>query len=251
MNSEVKNFENLLIKYKLSDLKPVNVQVMAISSGRENLVTILKKTGHYSILFGLSYRLYYFLKGLGINATIFQAKIVLLAVSVNAAVSFAAGGLYLKKTYFSYLLTDLPVIKERINYTEKTADVPDEYDKTDKKTISAESLSVKPEYEIGIADFTGDNNDGLKVSLTIYKNLAEMIGQNKITFLKETKRKKVGKILTGSVRRIGKEKIVTVRLVNVKDSKIISIISEKINSDDEAESTCRKIAGSVAEIYLN
>lgn len=249
MNSEVQNFEKLLVKYKLCDLKPEKVQNMAISSGKENLLIILKKTGHYSIIFGLVYKLYYFLKGLGINATLFQTKIILLAITVNAAASLTVGGVYIKKAYFNKKSTNI-LYNENTVESKKITETPANSIKTYKKNEPNEGILSRREYEIGIAEFQGDSTDALKITSKISENLTGIIGHDKIIFLNNTNRGKVEKILTGSVRRVGKEKFVTVKLVNVEDSKIISILSEKINSDDELESTCRKISESIAKMYL-
>lgn len=250
MNSEVQNFEKLLVKYKLAQLKPAKVQNSAISSGRKNLVQILKKTGHYSIIFALTYKLYYIFKGLGINVTIFQTKIILLVVSVNAAASFAVGGLYVKKFYLNKILTDSTSIVEEIGRTEKIADPAVDNIVDGKKITAPKKMSSKSLYAIGIAKIPGDTGDVLKITSQIYKDLTGRIGQNKIIFLNNKNKGKVEKILTGSIRQVGKEKFLTIKLVNVEDSRIIVILSENINSEKEIESACSKISESISKMYL-
>ncbi len=241
MISDIKNFEMLVEKYRLTEPVPEEIQNYGLKSRDENLLIILKKTGEYTLIFAVLLKFYYLMKNSGLKITFIQARIILLsaALTIGLAASIATYKVIAYKT-------STVVIDHSADHAE-VSEINDTIHETGSLPVkNRDQISSGKNYAVGVAGFTGDTGS-LRITNTIYKMMKDKKSSPGIIMLTETKRNRVDKILSGSVRNIGAVKYITAKLINVKDSKVIFLINIEVESEDQIEGACKKIASAIED----
>ncbi|MCU0822700.1 MAG: hypothetical protein MUC95_09560, partial [Spirochaetes bacterium] len=214
-----------------------DIQDFAVSLSGKKLRELLKKSGDYSVLFGIILSVYAAAKKLGIGITFLQSKIIAAGLAVCLGVSGYAGG-RAAASYVSGFLSGEKETREKVDNSGVLL----------KSDVTVET--AKPgtgRFFFGVNTFAGHDADTAKsVSNMITAELVSVIGYDKVTLLEYQDRRKADKIVMGSVRILGKQTIITARVVNVQTARTEFATSEKISSLNELDKACRRIADKIA-----
>ncbi len=234
MSSTLNNFEQLADKYKFVNPITPDLQYFALSHGRKNLKKLLRDAGDYSIIFGFVLSVYSLAKKLGLGITFFQSKIVVAFLSVSIGISGVTGGNIAINYVNDKYSTDKDKTEQITNDTTGILELDDPVEDT--KTIHIK-------HRIGVNTFLGPDKElARSVSNFLAIELIKIVGSEKVTLLGFKERRKTDRIIMGSIRTLGKQKIITAKLVNVENSRAEYVTSEKIESIDGLNEACRKIA---------
>ena len=233
MNQEIIQFNDLMIKYRFTEPVSADIQDFAVAISRKNLKVLLKKSGDYGAVFGIILAVYTSAKELGIGITFLHCKIIAGLLAVCLGVSGYAGG----RAVVSYAVDAL---------TENEETTQENSDSGVLLKIDEPVQTAKPgtgKFFFGVNVFSGANADMAKsVSNMITAELVNVIGYDKVTLLEYQDRRKADMIVMGSVRSLGKQTIITARVVNVQTARTEFVTSENISSFDEMDNACRNIA---------
>ena len=240
MNQELTNFNNLMTRYRLTKPVSPDIQDFAVSISRKNLKALLKKSGDYSVVFWIILSVYAIAKKFGIGITFLQSKIIAGMLALCLGVSGYAGG----RAVAAYIVDALSE-KDKISEDDSNSGV---LLRTDEPVQAVKAGTGK--FFFGVNVFSGNNADIAKaVSSMITAELVNVIGYDKVTLLEYQDRKRADKIVMGSVRSLGKQTIVTARVVNVETARTEFVISETISSLDNMDNACRIIAEKIGKRF--
>lgn len=240
MNNEIEKYQKLLDKLELTRPVPEEVQRYAMKSGDRNLKAILKKTGYYSVFFGILLTLFRWIRSLGINATIFKSKIVLTILSANLASAVILGSQYIAGKY---------MLDEPVNETREVlqdAALSKKKDIVEKRSPDRRKTSIRSS-EIGIQPFSGDSAQAEEVTSKIASYMSKSLGKKNVAFIRQDRKVKLDRVLMGSVRSFGDTRYITARIVNVKNSSVEFVLSEQYKSEEELNAACLRISRKIAE----
>ncbi len=224
-------------RHGLAEPVPKEVQELAVRSMEEDFLKITGKAGFWGIAAVLAYFIYKILQKFGIKASLFQAKIVLVAVTIPVAAGSGIGVYTVQKIvrekYFP------PQIKKEIKDKTQTSLL----DKKREKSITPHIASPL-KYRIGIGDFEGsDPHDISHIVNILSGELRKLAGQKAIIKIgNRSTRGKADRILLGGIRKIENEYLVTIRLVDVESARTIYITSGRAKKKEELDLLCRKLS---------
>ena len=239
MTAAINSFQRLLDKYKFVNPVPVEVQSFALLNSRKNLLLILKNAGDYSFFFGRVLAILYLARKLNVRLTVVQSKLFFLLVSA-LLIAFTTMSL------FFLVSTDKtpPHLSENI-VTEKHVSVVRK--NTSIKSASKQNPAIPENYIIGIDIFTGNAAAG-DISERITSELKQLLGTKKVIMLgKGSAGKKPPKILMGSVKDMGVNRYLAVRLVNSTTSRIEYAGYIRISPEDKIDVICGSIAKDIVK----
>jgi len=234
----------LIKKSRLDKPVPAEVQAYIRENKGRQFKKIMKKAGVYSVLFGLISNLFFYLKRIGLGVTIVKTAVILTVTAV-IIISFTTAGLYmLGRGYFS------GKIQEKVEILDGNKGALDLFpagNKIDKALPENDAASESD--RVGVQQFVGVNVPASRAAETgdlIYEKLSSMTGSDRVVNFRKG-RKKAGVLLMGSIEYLNNGYMISARLVNIKDSKIIYYTSENIISLDELERACQSISTRIAE----
>ncbi len=234
MNSALNNFEQLADKYKFVNPITPDLQNFAILHSRKNLKKLLRDAGDFSIIFGFVLSVYSLAKKLGLSITFFQSKVITAFLSISIGISGVTGG----NIAISYIIDKYSTNEDKTEQiTNDTAGILE----LDTPVEDTKTINIK--HRIGVNLFLGSDKElARSVSNFLAIELIKIVGSDKVTLLGFKERRKTDRIAMGSIRTLGKQKIITAKLVNVENSRAEYVTSEKIESIDGLGEACRKIA---------
>ncbi len=252
----------VLSKYRLAYPLPEEVQNYIYRDRKETLKSILKITGTAGMLFWLAVILNIVLKKLGITLTILQSKIIL-GVTICAIAASSSTGTYKAVKYVhSKIIQKDTEIENKIRSHEGLP-MPF-YGQQKKKEIYGKDKSINQQsnhdndsaaiikYRIGVQPFKGSDADqSQKVSDLIATYLENINGKNSVVNLRMGQGKNINLMLMGSLIRLGGAYSITAKLINVESGKLMAAISEDLESSDNIDSVCRKIAEKISKNIEN
>jgi TolB-like protein len=244
--------QEVLKFYRFHEPVPDKARGHMLRARKETLIRILKEKGKYSLLILLALNLFYLLKKFGISITLAKSVVIAAVVSVFTAGSVTVTAYYV----IAHKVFDKPAIEEpeeKMNIKEK-GEVDEQ---VPAKTGTGEkSVAVRPSVPrplINIMPFTHDSSlKGISDSIT--KNISSSIKSIKgnwavTTSLSLASGKKAGKVLFGSVARLGDKYIITARLVDRKSSRVLQFFKETAESRDELQDAGKRITSRIKK-YL-
>ena len=238
--------EKLLIQFRFTRPIPAEVRNRIKENKKRQFVLILKKTGGYSLVFGLVASLFFTLKKLGVGITIIKSALIL-TVSATAAATLITAGIYTSVKYLTQHKNKenacLDITDKKASFTIK--DEAEPFLTTDPAAVIAQ--------RIGIQVFTAVNTDkALSPAVTdaIAEELMRLRGKNyTVNIRKSTNTKRYRMMLIGSVEQRGSSLAITARVSDVDDSKILFYASEPVSSADRTDAACKVLARKIAQAF--
>ncbi|MCP4133910.1 MAG: hypothetical protein GY754_23270 [bacterium] len=227
MNSIIENFQKIMRKYKFLDETPADIRDFSLASSRKGLTNILKISGDYSFIFGRMLFIYYTAKKLGIKASFLQIKITLAIISIFITLS-AIIGIYLFVKPFNN--------SSPVTIIDKKKKKPEKY------------FPAQTRFKIGIEAFEGSTNEaGRRVTTAVSNSLTKILGPGSVTLVSKKNRSPVPKVLTGSIRQLGKNRYISIKIIDVESSKVEFAAAEKVTSENTVSSACFKLSKKIAD----
>lgn len=227
-------FGELLLKYQLVDPASDEVKAHIRRVKRVQFKKTLKRAGGYTIIFGLISDLFFTLKKAGLSVTIVKSAVILGILATLMAASVVSGVYLLMSGY----INATGITGHRTAVVDKT--VP----RADVKNEVQEAPKII-EDRIGVSPFTAVNVPGksaITVSDRIAKLLADMRGRDRVLNLRYGRGgKKSGMMLFGAVEEVEGAYTVTVRVVSVKDSRILFYDTETAPSETEIDTAADRM----------
>jgi hypothetical protein len=226
MRNEIKLMQRLFEKYRLTNPLPDDVQEHAYRMKRKTLVSMLKNLGLYSPVYGAILIVYLALKEIGIGLGVAQSAAVLFVASAITALGIAAGGYVAVKKV-------APTAPPR---AEQEAPV--------KEAAPAVGGAARPEVTAGadrasyryVIQFYGLDNNGAdeamvrRVAGALTGEILRLKGKDTTALVSAPSES--GWFLTGSVEKLDRSYLLTVRLTDRRTRRIIFAASKE-SADEE------------------
>jgi hypothetical protein len=238
---KTEQFEKLMSKFRFTRPVPPEVRRRISSSKKKQFRTILKKTGGYSISFGIIASLFFSLKKLGMGVSIVKTAIILASVTAAATVLIVAG------VYTTVKRIDKDE-KREVGVLETDKQVAQPVEQKDAEPVdSSESVAGR----IGVRVFAADNADknmSITVTDAIADELALLRGEEfTLNIRKSNDEKRYRMMLVGSVEQRDGVFMITARVSDVRDSRVLFYASEEAASPGDITAACRSIARKIAQ----
>lgn len=269
MNNIIEIFRNILKKYKFELPISIDIQKYMIREKRSIIVDVLKAAKNFSFFYGATLRIFFFAKHLGKSLTLTQSAVILIVFfSIGLATASAGGYLVVnaiikeKKdaesiVYKEPVSNNINIIKEKdtgstdqMKIKEKIAKIETKdnliADKKRKKQVSEQIM-----YRMGISEFSAENvkeKQAQEITDKIYNELISIIGKRSILKIKGGRSKNINMMITGSIGKLGRNYMITAKVIDVEKGKSLLIISEDTESEDELNPACERIAKKMADI---
>ncbi len=248
MNKIRENIQKLFEKYRFTEPTPGDIQKLALDSVKRNIISILKKNGDYSLIFGRVLGIYLRGKRLGVKLSFTQSRFIL-ALTAVITVSLVSLTAYILFSQFDAgrpgFNRDRIIHEKQTIGEEKTGG--SERRKKERENINSSGILTDHEFELGIGLYSGaDRKIAEKTANRLFEELKLRMGADKILMLKNQKRPGVKRILTGSIRKLGNSYYLTSKLIRVENGKIEYALSENIDGPLKTEKAISAIAEKIA-----
>ncbi|MFH0975872.1 MAG: hypothetical protein V1874_08835 [Spirochaetota bacterium] len=254
--NNISTFEKLLLRFRFKQFLPNDVKVFIVRYEQKALIKTLQNFGEYNLIYGLAVRIFFLSYKLKLRFSIKQSKIILGIISIitagilTAAILFSAE--YIKNNNSelsdksdSQILVDFSAEQDNSKHLKDI--IKDENKAIQEKSILSDNKNVK--YRLGVNLFSAKNiESSLSKTVTdnIHNELLRTLGQGKVIDLsKNQKGLRFNRILSGSVSGLGKKIIITAKVIDVGDSKVIFGVTETIDSANEIDVKCTGIAETI------
>lgn len=241
MKNDIKILKALLDKYRVSRPLPDEVQNHSLKNKRKNLIAILKKLKIYSPVFSLILSVFFFFKQFGITLSLLQSYVVLFIISVTATVTLAAGGyatakiLMINETKSHHMDSSVGDVKK--SSEDKKINLSDA--KKSSITVKGNIVYFQPLINNGADKGIVDN-----ITNNIKSEIIKLKGKDKVSFHSSPGISKI--LLTGSVEKLDNFYMITLRVTNRMNRRIIFASSWEIKSENEMLPVCKKIARDIS-----
>lgn len=238
---KIEQFEKLMSKFRFTRPVPLEVRRRISSSKKKQFRTILKKTGGYSVSFGIIASLFFSLKKLGMGVSIIKTAIILASVTAASVVLIATG------VYTTVKHIDRDEKRETGVLETGQLDVQPAEENDSEPADSPEAIASR----IAVRVFTADNADkNMSVTVTdaVADELALLRGKDfTLNIRKSNDEKRYRMILVGSVEQRDSVFMITARVSDVRDSRVIFYASEEAASPGDITAACKSIARKIAQ----
>jgi len=244
VNGKGNILRQVLEKFRLTRPVPAELRARILATKGPRFREALRRTGDYTPLFGAAAWLFFLLRRFGIGVSVAGSAVILAVTAVTLATAVSAGA------YFAAVRTAPPLPGSVEKSEGAMIPVPATVHPA-AKDAAPDPAPEDPDVvrnRSGVALFTAagaERETVLKVTDTVARELAQLMGNEKIVSLR-LGRRKVGRMILGSVEKLEGTYTITARVVGVADSKIISFVTESAATKDELEEACRKIAHELA-----
>lgn len=229
-------FQRILHVYKFDNPLPPDAKRQMILSKKSTLISILKLHGRYSIPVMMVIAVFFRAKKLGIGISVSKSIMVTIMASMIAAGGIGAGAYYIVKL----------ITADRSENKARVIDIQEGVDEKPKMEKAAPAV-----YSIGLMPLEADDGDkdlARLVTAGLSLELGKIRGEKNIVTVKDSNEANSSKkLLLGSIAKIEGRYMVTVRLVDRQDSRILLVTSEILNSKAGIGKICQKMAGKLAE----
>jgi len=241
MSANLNVFDHILTRYKFRQPVPQPVQDYMLASRDQVLRDTLKKLNQYSLFYGIVLWVYFLLKKGGIGLGIMYCKIIAATGVIIAGASLSLGMYAAARHYV------IPrILHEKSAPAELTLPgslpVPIVSDSSEKPLPAAG-------YALGVGRFSSSSVDRDTLSMAediIIGELSRLQGAAVADIRVDRGGKSLSRILSGSVENLGSQTIITVKVINVGDSKIIFVADEAFESSTDLGKACRSLAAKIA-----
>ncbi|MCP4132173.1 MAG: hypothetical protein GY754_14475 [bacterium] len=258
MKDKIAQFDEILTRYKFKEPVPGHAREFAGKNKNKDLTDVLKKFGEYSFFYGLVLWLYYFLSKMGLGLSIIQAKILFVAASLVLGVSVSTGGYFVVK---SIQTVEPDFQKPVVENLEKQGFIKDEPEavvrdssldrptpeKTGKKDDIAPTITMDEPVSarLGINRLSANGVDEKLVSdvtAQLYKKLSTVRGKDRVVYRKlDGTGKSVNRQLVGTVGRLGSTVVLSVRVIDGENVKILFNKTITIKEGDDINKAVNSI----------
>ncbi|MBN2080420.1 MAG: hypothetical protein JW838_15725 [Spirochaetes bacterium] len=227
MRYEIELMQRLFLKYRLTNPLPADVQEHAYREKRKTLISILKKLGLFSPLYGVIVVVYLALRKLGFGIGVAQSAVVFFVASAITTAGVAVGGYTAVKILSAG--TPPPAEQEEMDMTT----TPVMHDVARQQHSAHTDVSA---YDL-IIQFYGLENNGAdeamvqRVSGALTDEILRLKGNNRAIFVSAPS--ETVWLLSGSVEKLDTSFLLTVRLTNRRTRKIIFAVSEEATSEED------------------
>ena len=231
MNNNTISMQGLLQKYKLDEPLPEKIQKDILKNKNRNYKKILKSAGKYSFLTGLFASIYFFIKKFGVSIT--TAKSI---ISITAVVGISTGA------YFT-----APYVAEQFKTEDISISLTEKIDAPGKKPFI---LKAPDPVTIGIMPFIGTGVDKEilnRAANVIAGELSRKRGKGYAGNFGTVAKNNARYSMFGSIEKVDEMVLLTVKIVDIKTSKMLHMSDEKLGSIDELDSACKRIALEISE----
>ena len=230
MNEEILLMQRLFDRYKISSPLDPDIQKYSLRSKGKNFHSILIKLGLHSTLYSAVVFIYFLFKKLGIGLSVAQSAAVLFVAAAVTAAGIMAGGIISVKK-----IIDTPIMKEgagdrasgdsaggngEIGFKRKQIDISE-----DVNSIVFLGITGK-----GVDKVLIDQLSGIIIGQVVQARGGGFI------------RSDAGFALSGSVEKIGGLYLLSVRLINRMNRRIIYASSEEAVTPEELKAAAKKIS---------
>jgi hypothetical protein len=254
MREKINSFQQFLDKFQFR--KPVNLQEQEYfyRNLREGLSSTLKAVNEYGFIYGALLRIFFGCRRLGFRISVTQSALILGAAAMLAAVLIAGA----VRIGSEILLVDKGISltqENKISASTKTKEIG--ISQLEKKTglIKEQKKINGLSYRLGLETFGNENIEKEKSGLITKRirfELTRHLGPGAVIGLQEGKRgKKVNLLLTGSVGKLGGLIMISAKVIDVENGKVMYITDENIKSENEIPGACDKISGRLVEKIKN
>jgi len=239
MIDEIALMQRVFDRYRISSPLPGEIQRRAMRMKRKNLVAVMKKLGIYSPLYGMILAVYFLMKKIGIGLSVMQSAVVLFTASVVAVPSVAAGG---------YVLAGMAMVQSPpVQMERDKKDAPAAEPGAKSGEVSGGSGSIAYRYRL---QFYGLENNGAggplvaRVSDTMRGEIIRLKGRDRIAVTAAPDG--AGLVLTGSVEKLDRQYLLSIRLTERRTRRIIFAASEESATAEGLRDLAVRFAQSVA-----
>jgi hypothetical protein len=99
MKKEIIQMQKLFEATEMTAPMDENAQAHSLKMKRKNLISLMRKLGIYSSLYGVILAFFFLFKKIGLALSVIQSAYLLLSISIVATASIGAGGVVAVKTY--------------------------------------------------------------------------------------------------------------------------------------------------------
>src|SRR3990172_10901381 len=99
MKKEIIQMQKLFEATEMTAPMDENAQAHSLKMKRKNLISLMRKLGIYSSLYGVILAFFFLFKKIGLAFSVIQSAYLLLSISIVATASIGAGGVVAVKTY--------------------------------------------------------------------------------------------------------------------------------------------------------
>jgi hypothetical protein len=233
--NEIQAFNKLLIKFKFIEEVPIYVQEYVSDTQKKALISSLKKLGTYGLFYSFILLIYFGIRKKGFGLSLSMSKAIAWTLITIASFSAAGGAVYIAaninkgKTMIDQSITTESINNERVKQA---------YQK----------------YRLGIGQFMSRNNDNElseKITGIITNELTALLGKDYVLELdQDRKGKKVNLVLVGAVGKLGRELIISTKIIDVENSQVLFAENVQVIDDSEIAPKARYLSEKIAK-YLN
>lgn len=238
--------KEVLKKYRFEEPLTAQSRKRIVINRKRSLKKILKIKGFTSIFVAAAVTIYMNIKKIGLTISLTKCLIAVYSLAAAVIIALSTGGVILVKN----------VILEQDqagSFNEHNLEADNNIEKEDMNLPgSANNSRIDAlKFKLVVLPFTfdektSDAND--IVQNTIFAELERLKGSNKIKrILSSDEDVNVSNALMGSVTMLDNKYRVTVRLLNRKSSRILSMESETAKNREGLERACKELARKIAE----
>lgn len=241
MKKEIIQMQKLFEATEMTSPLDEHAQAHSLKMKRKNLVSLMRKSGIYSSLYGILLSFFFLLKKIGLGLSVIQSAYLLLSIIIAAATSISAGGVFAVKKY----LLDA----NRSELEALSMDALSKVWDTAEKSSRIESVKVKTvqqEKYIYFQGFASNNADMALVRratqalsgafTSTLTGRAIIIGDDPCARYR----------LSGSIEIIDGRYQISARLIDLKTRRIIFASSEESNTADGILGYAKKIGAELS-----
>jgi|GEM_PF-5923085 len=213
---ETTALSSLMNKYRFTQAVPVYIQKRVALSKKKSLALTLKRLNQQTLPFSVVTALYLWFTSKGLKISLGGAKILTAVGALTLAASLTTVAT-VSVQYFRGQSLSVPAESQGL-IAIKPADTTENDTGKGIKTgpMDRYIMAIQP-LKINITD----KNVGDALTLALYRELKDLLGDNQITVLKTGQTPRCRYFLTGSVSALGEKLIITVRLFDGHSGKIV------------------------------
>ncbi len=247
--NQADTLKEVIKKYKLQmPMEPYQKKLLNDSKKR-TYIRILKKHGLYFTILLPVISFLYWVKKFGITLSLAKSALIVGAAALITAGVVTGGSFYIVK---EVILKKPENIEKKINKNVDSNTNKNPVDKKDKTRASEKPsfLSGQVTYRIGIIPFKfdGDKKIASAALQEILSNIRRIKGKNSAAvFDLSSMGKRVSKKLTGTLIKLGGSYRISIKLIDLKNSKIELYTSETAKRENDLANACKKLAVKIAK----
>jgi hypothetical protein len=243
MRNDPELFEKLMRTFKFSQPVPPETRRRLSSNKKKQFMLVLKKSGGYTIIFGLIASLFFSLKKLGLGVTIAKTAVIL-ALGTSAVVGLISLGVY--TSVKDLMLKD---VRDGAPPTEESGEAALPVSNTAAGSVATDSAIHVAQW-IGIGSISADSArdpESRAARKALVDELTRLRGKDYTIAIDERGGdRRYRMVLAGSIEARGEAYIISARISDVRDSRLLYYTSEEAASKELIPGACAALAKRIA-----